>query len=130
MAIKLNNILDLFFKNLLKKKTNLIYIFNPYTLVLSFLSLSLSLSPSLLSLIFTLFILSLPFSFFLFFFHVYISLFHAFLNDPLHIHYIYHFSIPSCVHNITCNTENRNNKFCLQTFMLFTKIEFFDQLFK
>lgn len=129
MAIKLNNILDLFSKNLLKKRQILFIYQYLINILLSFIFLSFSLSLSFF-LYLQLFILSLLFSFFLFFFHVYISLFHAFLNDPLHIHYIYHFSIPSCVHNITCNTENRNNKFCLQTFMLFTKIEFFDQLFK
>lgn len=73
MIIKLNNILDLFFKNLLKKKTNLIYIFNPYTLVLSFLSLSLS--PSLLSLIFITFYSFSSFFFLsLFFSRLYLTL--------------------------------------------------------
>lgn len=111
MIIKLNNILDLFSKNLLKRK-NKSYLY--ISRIFIFLSLSLSLSYIYNLLFFPFLFLSFSFSS-TFISHLY---FPAFLNDPsLYIHYIYiHFSIPSCMHNITCSKENCNNKFYLQTY--------------
>lgn len=83
MIIKLNNILDLFSKNLLKKKDkSYLYISRLFI----FLSLSLSLSYIYNLLFFPFLFLSFSFSS-TFISHLY---FPAFLNDPsLHIHYIY-----------------------------------------
>lgn len=84
MIIKLNNILDLFSKNLLKKKRQILFIY------LSSFHFSFSLSFSFLHIYNLLFFpfLFLSFSFSsTFISHLY---FPAFLNDPsLHIHYIY-----------------------------------------
>lgn len=93
MIIKLNNILDLFFKNLLKKKDKSYLYYLSLILFILFISrlfifLSLFLSLSYIyNLLFFLF-LFLSFSFSsTFISHLY---FPAFLNDPsLHIHYIY-----------------------------------------